>query len=183
MAEIKSAIELAMEKTKDLLTDPREREAMAIKEVEDKVKAVLRRFSEEMIGYEDAARELVKIQADEGLKRNIIVDNLVDEFDVQKNNERLLPLFHSVGIELPKPVLREIEMLNRRFREELEAREAVVRERIRNNLAEAGIRGDGIEPNLSVWREWSEEAELVGKVFTARMKELKDSIRSKNRAP
>ena len=64
MAEIKSAIELAMEKTRNLVVDSKEREAMAIKDIEDKVKAVLRRYMEEMVDDEDAAKELNKINAD-----------------------------------------------------------------------------------------------------------------------
>ena len=58
MAEIKSAIELAMEKTKNLVIDSKEREEMAVKEIEDKVKAVIRRFMEEMIDHVDS--ELVR---------------------------------------------------------------------------------------------------------------------------
>ena len=181
MAEIKSAIELAMEKTRDLVVDSKEREAMAIKELEDKVKAVLRRYMEEMIDNEDAAKELSKINADKALKRALIVDNLVDEFDVRKNNERLLSLFHFAGIDLPQSIHSELETLNKVFLEELEAREIVIRERIRNNLAESGITGRGIEPNLAAWDEWHEEVEQAGNVFKKRMEELKDKVKATSR--
>jgi hypothetical protein len=181
VAEIKSAIELAMEKTRDLVIDPEEREAMAIREIGDKVKAVLRRFAEEMTDHEDAAKELLKIQADTSLKKSVMVDNLAGEFDVQKNNERLLLLFRTAGIDLQESIRSELETLHKTFRKELEAREAVVREMIMANLAEAGIAGGAIEPNLSAWDEWHEEAGRIGKVFQERMEELKDKVRATSR--
>jgi hypothetical protein len=180
MAEIKSAIELAMEKTRNLVVDSKEREAMAIKDIEDKVKAVLRRYMEEMIDDEDAAKELNKINADPVLKRTLIVDAVVEEFDVRNNNEPLLALMYAAGLELPETLRRELEILNRTFREEVEARKMVTQERIRDNLAESGITGNGIEPNLVAWDEWREEVEKAGNAFKKRMEELKDKIKATN---
>jgi homospermidine synthase len=181
MAEIKSAIELAMEKTRDLVVDSKEREAMAIKDIEDKVKAVLRRYMEEMVDDEDAAKELNKINADLALKRTLIVDTVVEGFDVHKNNERLLALMYAAGIELPETIRSELETLNKAFREDVEARKMVIRERIRDNLAESGIAGSGIEPNLVAWDEWQEEVEKAGNAFKKRMEELKDKIKATKR--
>jgi hypothetical protein len=177
MAEIKSAIELAMEKTRNLVVDSNEREAMAIKDIEDKVKAVLRRYMEEMVDDEDAAKELNKINADPVLKRILIVDAVVEEFDVRKNNEPLLALMYAAGIDLPETMRSELETLSKTFREEVEARKMVVRGRIRDNLAGSGIAGDGIEPNLVAWNEWHEEVEQAGNAFKQRMEELKDKIK------
>jgi len=178
MAEIKSAIELAMEKTKNLVVDSEEREAMAIKEVEDKIKAVLRRYMEEMVDDEEAAKELNKINADPVLKRTLIVDAVVEEFDLRKNNERLLTLIYTAGIELPETIRSELEALNETFREEVEARKMIIQERIRDNLTQSGIGGSGIEPNLVAWDEWHEEVEKAGNAFRERMEELKDKIKA-----
>ena len=177
MAEIKSAIELAMEKTKNLVIDPKEREAMAIKEIEDKVKAVLRRFTEEMVDHEDAAKELNKIQADRIVKKTIIIDNLVEEFDVHKDNERLFALFHDAEIPLPQSIRSEFEKLHTMFREEAGTRETVARKRIRDILSGSGITGDAIEPNLDAWEEWHEEIEQTGNIFEKKIKELKDKVK------
>jgi len=180
MAEIKSAIELAMEKTRDLVVSSEEREAMAIKELEGKVKAVLRRYVEEMVDAGDATKELNKIDADKALKKAIIVDALVEEFDVHKNNERLLDLFNAAGIELPQSLRRTLEELNKAFREEVEAREMASRKRIRDDLADLGVAGSAIEPNLAAWDEWHEEIQKAGKIFTKNMEELKEKIKATN---
>ena len=181
MAEIKSAIELAMEKTRNLVVDSKEREAMAVKDIDDKVKAVLRRYREEMVDVEDAAKELNKINADPVLRRTLFVDAVVEELNVRKDNERLLVLMHTAGIELPETIRSDLETLNRTFREEVEARKMFTQERIRDNLAESGITGNGIEPNLFAWDEWHEEVEKVGNAFKKRIEELKDKIKATKR--
>jgi hypothetical protein len=182
MAEIKSAIELAMEKTKNLVIDPKEREAMAIKEIEDKVKAVLRRYTEEMIDHEDAAKELSKIQADMILKRTIIIDSLVDEFDVHKDNERLFALFHATEIDLPQAIRGEFEKLNKKFREEVGDREIVIQKRIMDILAGLDITGSAIEPNLDAWEEWHEEIRRTSNIFEKRIQELKDKAKATSKS-
>jgi hypothetical protein len=182
MAEIKSAIELAMEKTKNLVIDSKEREEMAVKEIEDKVKAVIRRFTEEMIDHEDAAKELNKIQADSALKRTIIINNLVDQFDVHKDNERLFALFHALEIDLPQTIRGEFEKLNEKFREEVGDREVAIQKRIKDILAGLDITGSAIEPNLDAWEEWHEEIKRTSNIFEKRIEELKDKVKASSKS-
>jgi hypothetical protein len=178
MAEIKSAIELAMEKTKNLVIDPKEREEMVIKEIEDRIKAVLRRYAESMIGHEDAAKELERIQSDRVLKRAIIIDNLVEEFDAHKDNKRLFDLFHALGIDLPQSIRNEFETINNKFREEMKSRETVIRKNIKDVLTELNITGSAIEPNLDAWEEWHEEVRRTNTVFGKKIEELKNKVKA-----
>jgi hypothetical protein len=182
MAEIKSAIELAMEKTKNLVIDSKEREEMAVKEIEDKVKAVIRRFTEEMIDHEDAAKELNKIQADGALKRTIIINSLVDQFDVHKDNKRLFTLFHALEIDLPQTIRGEFEKLNGKFREEVGDREMTIRKKIKDILAGLDITGSAIEPNLDAWEEWHEEIRRTSNFFEKRIEELKDKVKASSKS-
>lgn len=181
MAEIKSAIELAMEKTKNLVIDPKEREEMAVKELEAKIRAVIRRFAEEMIDHEIAAKELSKIQADSALKRAIIVHNLVDQFDVHKDNERLFALFRALEMDLPQTIRSEFEKLNVKFREEVGEREMAIRKRIKDILTGLNITGSAIEPNLDAWEEWHEEIRRTSNIFEKKIEELKDKVKSSSK--
>lgn len=178
MAEIKSAIELAMEKTRDLVVDSRERAAMAAKEVEDRIRAVLRRLMENMIDCDAAVRELGKIDADRVVKRDILVDSLVDGLDLRKSNDLLLSLFRSAGISPPESLLNELAELTEAFREEVKTREMILGQRIREELVGSGVAGTGFDINLPAWNEWHEEMEQVGKVFDARLEELKNRLKA-----
>jgi hypothetical protein len=181
MAEIKSAIELAMEKTRDLVVSSKEREEMALKDVGDKVKAVLRRYMEEMIGPDDASKELNRINGDERIKKTVITDTLVEEFELHKNNERLLALFSVAGIELSQPLKNELEKIYQAFQEEVDARKASSRKRIMDKLIDLGISGNAIELNLDAWGEWHEDLERASDVFHQNMKSLKEKVKASNR--
>ena len=57
MGEIKSAIELAMERTKNLVTDEEERRSLARQDIENKARVVLRRYLAGMAEEDVAVRE------------------------------------------------------------------------------------------------------------------------------
>lgn len=180
MAEIKSAIELAMEKTKDLVVSDKEREAMAVKELEDRVKVVLRRYVEEMIDAENASKELNRIDGDEKIKKTVITETLVEEFELHKNNERLFALFNAAGIELSQSLQNELKKLYEAFQNEVNNREVASRKRIGEMLSGIGISGDAVELNLEAWEEWHEEVAKAGDVFKKNMELLKEKVKVSN---
>ena len=182
MAEIKSAIELAMERTRGLVVSSKEREAMATKELEDKIKAVLRRYIEEMIDADNASKELKRINADEKIKKAVITETLVEEFELHKNNERLLALFNAAGIEMPQSLRDELEKLYKAFQEEVKTRGVASRKRITDRLEGIGIWGSAIELNLDAWEEWHEELEKAGDVFKKNMEAFKEKVKVSNRS-
>ncbi|NLW35527.1 hypothetical protein [Syntrophorhabdus aromaticivorans] len=178
MAEIKSAIELAMEKTKDLVVGGEERRTIATREAESKVKAVVRRYLGDMTSQEDAAREFDEIDADRRLKGSVLVETLVEEFDVKKSPERLLALFGLTGIDLEGSLRNEFATLQGQFQEEMARKEKTIRGKISDSLAFLGITGTGIEPNLAAWDEWTEGAEEAGSIFKQRIQEWKEKVRA-----
>lgn len=176
MAEIKSAIELAMEKTKNLIMDEEERRLSVLKDTENKIRATLRRYLEGMIEKDDVEKEIEEIKGDEGLKRSLLIDLLIEEFDIRSDNTRLLELFYIVNGGLQESLKKELEMLQNKFKEEMEKRGMIIRERITDRLKEMGITGDGVEPNIEEWDEWKEGHEETGAVFKKRIAEWKNKL-------
>ncbi|MCX5798281.1 MAG: hypothetical protein NTU90_01720 [Proteobacteria bacterium] len=177
MGEIKSAIELAMERTKNLVMDEEEKRTLAIKDTENKIRAILRRYLEDMVEKDDAEKELGEIRGDEALKRSLLADLLVEKFDIQHDNTRLLQLFHMINGGLEQSLKKELKMLQKQFAEEMEKREMIIRERIMDNLKETGITGSGIEPNIAEWDAWKGELEEVGNTFQRRVTEWKNRLK------
>jgi len=177
MAEIKSAIELAMEKTKNLIMDEEERRLSVLKDTENKIRATLRRYLEGMIEKkDDVKKEMEEIKGDEGLKRSLLIDLLIEEFDIRSDNTRLLELFYIVNGGLQESLKKELEMLQNKFKEEMEKRGMIIRERITGRLKEMGITGNGVEPNIEEWDEWKEGHEETGMVFKKRIAEWKNKL-------
>ncbi|MCX5812586.1 MAG: hypothetical protein NT178_08590 [Proteobacteria bacterium] len=180
MSAIKSAIELAMERTKDLVMDEEEKKSLALKETENKVKAVVRRYLKGIIDGNGVDGEMARIGADEGLKKSILMDRLIDEFDISSNNELLVELLKVIGEGLKEPFKHEMEMMQKTFLDETGKRETTVREKITNRLGEIGITGSGVEPNIQAWDEWNDSVEEAGKLFKDHIIEWKNRLKTAN---
>ncbi len=174
MAEIKSAIELAMEKTKHLVMDEKEKEEFARRGLEDKLRAVMRRFLEGMIGREELPAELEGMKAGKREKRLLLVDLILEEFDLPGDKERLFDLLELVGEEAGNGLDGDARSLKDRFREELRANAAGVRAEITKRLEHMGISGGSLEPNTEEWEEWKDTAQKTGILFKGWLHEWKN---------
>jgi hypothetical protein len=156
MAEIKSALELAMERTKNLVLDPQEKKALEEKEIGTKAAGVIRRFREGMVDRDRAARELETIPGDREVTRSVVVRMVLDEIDLAGYDEDLLFLLDSLGCRLPDASRKDLEDLKAMFLEKKVKMEKAVRERIMGKLHGLGLGGDSIQPNVEAWDEWQD---------------------------
>jgi hypothetical protein len=162
MAEIKSAIELAMERTKNLVMSDEEKKEFARKDAEDKLKAVVRRFQEGMIDAAAFARDYNEIDGTDAYKRGIIVDIVVQEFESTTERERLFSLLELLGERRGPELAEEVRLLRMWFEKELKFREGDIREKILSRLADIGISGSAVRPNLAEWEESQDAAREIG---------------------
>lgn len=176
MAEIKSAIELAMERTKSLVMDDGEKRALVRKEKEGKIRGLIRRYKDGYIEGGDLEKELDAIPGSEKGKKSILIDLIVEELDFRGNDERILSLLQIAGSYLPDTLREELNSLKLRYAEELERKELVIRERIRSKLKDKQISGDSLEINLEAWDEWKEGLEETQAVFQKRLREWKKKL-------
>jgi hypothetical protein len=176
MAEIKSAIELAMERTRNLVMDDEEKRALQAKETENRVRAILRRYCEGMIETNGAMDELDEIAGDRRFIKRVLTEALFEEIDITKDNARLLALLKTMGGSPYDSFIKDFEEIVMSFSRELETKEATIRERIENRLKEMGITGDGCEPNIKAWEEWEGAREETGRIFSGQIKEWKERL-------
>ncbi|OPY64862.1 MAG: hypothetical protein A4E57_03404 [Syntrophorhabdaceae bacterium PtaU1.Bin034] len=176
MAEIKSAIEIAMERTKNLVMDEKEKKEFAQKDLTDRLRAIERRFLEGIIEPEEFLAEYKNIQAEKSQKRRILVDLLVEEFNASVENERLFQLLEIMGDEAGGGLGDEARLLKSAFQKELEARLSGIKESILGRLSSMGISGSSIEPNVTEWDEWKNALQETGSVCRKRLYEWKDKV-------
>jgi len=180
MSGIKSAIELAMERTKGLVMDDEERKSLALKEMENKVKAVLRRYHAGIIESDGVDREMARIEGDGEKKKLILIDRLIDELDFKSKNERLINLLNVIVEDLKEFFKDEMKLMQINYFEEVERKEAKAREKITDHLREMGITGSGVEPNFQEWDEWNECVEETGRAFKGNVIEWKNRLKTAN---
>jgi hypothetical protein len=176
MAEIKSAIELAMERTKNLVMDKDEKETFARQELENRIRAILRRYLEGMIDGRDVKKEVTETTGDGPLKESLLLDLLIEEIDVAGENSKLIRLFTLIGEGLPEPLRRELNALEQKFSDQLEKQEVLVRARILDKLKGMAISGDSLDPNIEAWDSWHEAVGETRKVFKKSITEWKEKV-------
>ncbi len=176
MAEIKSAIELAMERTRNLVMDEAEKKESQRKDTENRLRAIVRRYLEGMTEEEGALQEAGEIKAEASLKKRILMELLLDELDVTSANDRLMTLLRKAGGNLPEPLMEELDGMRAAFALEMEKKADMVREEVIQRLTEMGISGDGIEPNLETWEEWGRACEETGRIFETQLGNWKERL-------
>ena len=177
MAEIKSAIELAMERTKNLVMDEEEKEKSLIRDAENRLKAIVRRFLDGAVCIDDFQNQYDKIELTEGAKRALLVDLVADGFDVGED-ARLFDLLHVADRKMDDRLKKQLDTFQRRFSEALEKKSGDVRKRILNRLKMMGITGSALEPNLVAWDEWKEAVTETKEAFRSQLQQWKDEVKA-----
>ena len=178
MAEIKSAIELAMERTKNLVMDEAEKKAFARRDFEERLRALMRRFLEGIRDGKQFLEEYRSIRAESREKGLLLVDLVLEEFPAMPQKEKAFDLLALVGGELGSGLAGKAESLEKEFEGDLEAGVPAVRERIARRLAAMGISGGGVEPNLDAWEEWQDAEKELGARFKGRLLGWREEARA-----
>jgi hypothetical protein len=173
MAEIKSTIELAMERTRHLqMTDEdrRKQEAQAFRET---VSRLAGKFIDRQIDLEKFKSELNKLGEAAGLDKAGAADEIGRRIDPAADNTALLDLIkHGLGFDTSG-----IEAELRRFRDTLHSDESRALDRIRVELAKKAISGSAVIPNLERDEEWTKKRlqmiETVKLELVAKIAQLK----------
>ena len=177
MSEIKSAIELAMERTKGFVMDEQEKEKSLIQDAGNRIRALVRRFLDSAIDIDDFKNQYDKIELKENPKRTLLVDILVNGIDVGEDVESL-DLLRVADRKLDSRLTAELKSFQREFLEALEKKRAEVRKRILKRLKSEGISGSALEPNLESWDEWSEAAAETKQAFGGRLGKWKEKVKA-----
>jgi hypothetical protein len=176
LGEIKSAIELAMERTKNLVMDDDEKREFARKNLEDKLRAAARRFLEGMITGEDFLQEYKDLPGDRIVKLDFLVSMIGDEFQTSTDSERLFSLLETIGNETGHGAMEEAQGLRAWFATELGTRGKEIRKRVMARLEEIGISGDAVEPNIPEWEESQDIAREIGGLMRSRLQKWKERL-------
>jgi hypothetical protein len=178
MGEIKSAIELAMERTKNLVMDEKEKEQSLIQEAEQKLKGLLRRFLEGSIDSGEVLAQLGKIGLPEPTKKRLLCDATVSVFDVATDSARLFELLLLLNGDIAKDLKKDLVSLQKQFSSEMDTRKTDVRKQILGRLKTAGVSGNAVEPNLEAWEEWDQAVAETRNVFKQRLERWKEKMKA-----
>ena len=162
MGEIKSTLDIVMEKTKHLTLTDEERTAQKKDEMTNKVRGLIQRCLD---GSIDVFRMKKEIEAFSGDHRNEAIELLVElcikGFDFMKDKGLLIQILEEVAQLNPDPFMEVLSS----FEDEIQKGYGRAQARLFQVLKEKGISGSAVVPHVDADQEWQKELSRMQSKF------------------
>ena len=168
MGEIKSTLDIIMEKTKDLIMTDEEKRAFQKSEVEGKIRGLLQKYLNGMMSLETLRKEINAFDENRyKMAREALIKGCMDRIDPEAENTPIFDALERLA-DIETGPLRKVQT---EFHRDLEEGRAVREKGLMERLQERGISGSAVIPNLNADPEWVQymsemEERFMGKVVS-----------------
>ncbi len=178
MGEIKSTLELAMEKTKKFAISETEREEIKKKEVLEKATRLFHQYLEGYLPLNDILKQIERMEKKTAATvREFLLSQWIDALSLDGEKERILKGVESLGQRNIDEVKQEFRRLASQYQEEKEKVEEKVKSQRREVLKKEGIYGSAVEPKLDGDELWERENEKLVHCYKTTLDEIKERLR------
>jgi len=176
MAEIKSAIELALEKTKGLSLSREEKERIKEEEMQAKAHGLVHRFLQVDFHLREVEKELAKYDpAERAQLETLIIQFLTEAIQLDHDDELIFQGIESFRGE-SKNITGKIKELMADYRKQKEKEGQRVEKDLRTKLKRQGISGSAVQPQMEGSREWEDALTQFKPTFESRLRALKEAL-------
>lgn len=174
MAEIKSTLDIVMERTRHLTLSAEERQLQALTEFKKNLAGLFLKYESSAISLNRLAEEVRSLREASGVKDEaVLVSEIAGRLDLETENENVLVLLR----ELCRVNTSKIASLLGDCREALHREKEALSDKMRKELDELrGIRGSAVVPCPESSPEWSEKRAAILNRFDAELKEELKSL-------
>ena len=178
MGEIKSTLELAMERTKKFAISEKEKEEFKQKEVLQKATSLFHRYREGGLSLNEILKQIERMEKKTAIMvKEFFLSQWIDVLSLDNDDERTLK-----GIESLKQ--RSIDGVKQKFHSLLSqylSEKEKVKEKVKVQFTEAlrrdGIYGSAVEPKLEGAELWKKENEKLDHSYKMKLEEIKEQLR------
>jgi hypothetical protein len=149
MGEIKSTLDLIMERTKNLSMSPEEKEEMKRQEWLKKARGWIQKFLDDQVDLPKLKMELVEKDPPDGWK-TLLRQELIEGLDPQGDNQKRWHLMNRLLTISLEPFLNVLSSFNHKVNESRKAQESL----FLNELSSQGLTGSAVIPNLDSHPSW-----------------------------
>lgn len=153
MAEIKSTLDLIMERTKNLTMTDEEKQNLHLKTLQGKAKGWIQRYLDGISEIRDLRRDLDANRDDRKLLTEMLRTEALNHIQPDGNNDRILQFLQNVLGEDTKPFSQLIEAFMQTMRRQMAGHITGALQ----TLEAKGVRGSAVIPNLDkdpAWQSW-----------------------------
>ena len=175
MGEIKSTLDLVMEKTKHLTLSPEEKEQQKLDEARKKIKGLIQKYLDGVLDQERFAKELAGMQETYGSMVNDLLRNeLFGGLHVGRDNKlRLILLSEICGIDTTG-LMSIFDGYNNEIQSTTQERAQTLKELLAQKRS---ISGSAVVPNIEMDKVWQTEVVAIHAKFDQRLRQEKDAVK------
>ncbi|MGD2125044.1 MAG: hypothetical protein PVG99_03120 [Desulfobacteraceae bacterium] len=162
MGEIKSTLDIIMEKTKNLTVTEEEKRAFKQQEMEGMVKGLIQKFLDGILTLDRFKIEITALQGkDKEMVDSIIGEESLARIKLEEDNEPMLKILEStIGMDTG-PIRETLDGYEGKLSLEREEHEKALLERLKKR----GISGSAVIPNIEADPEWRRHLATLQEAF------------------
>ncbi len=176
MAEIKSTLDLVMERTRNLTMTDEEKQEQALADFRTAVSGLIWKYADEILSPDQFRDELNHLeQTSEVRDMGVVLDEIAKRLHPDQDNQRLLRLVDEVcGVDATP-----IESALDNYAQTIASRSLERIEDLKRILLDSfGISGSAVLPNLDADSDWTVERQSIRESFTAELQREIDALKS-----
>lgn len=178
MGEIKSSLELAMERTKKFTISEKEKEGIKQKEVLQKATSLFHRYREGHLPLNGILKEIEKMEKKTAITvKELLFSQWIDALSLD-DDDRILKGIESLKEKNIDKVKEEFRTLLSQYQDEKEKVKEELRVRFTEVLKKDSIYGDAVVPKLEGSKLWGNENEKLIQSYKIKLEEIKEQLRS-----
>ena len=174
MGEIKSTLDLVLEKTKNLTLSSEEKETQKQKEIENRIIGMVQKYQDGILSQNQLITDYEFLKKDFNIpQNNSLIVQITQRIDPDQDSQPLLELLQ----EYCAIDTAAIEKIIENFRKEYITASQNRIERLRDDLAKQhSISGSAVLPNLDVDEKWRQKIGELRAGYEDQLNQVKDNL-------
>ena len=174
MGEIKSTLDLVLEKTKNLILSSEERKEQTQKEIEKRIKGMMQKYQDGLLSKNEMISGYEMLKKDYSLSHNdCLIIEITRRVQPDQDNQPLLELLQDCCNVDTAAIESLVENFRQVFQTALQNRLVQLKE----DLAQRHIiTGSAVLPNLDADERWRQETRKMRSGYEDQLNRIKDSL-------
>jgi hypothetical protein len=181
MGEVKSTLELVMERTKKFSISEKEKEEIKQKEMIQKATSLFHRYLEGYVSLNEILKEIERMgERGATMVKAFLLSQWINALSLEADEERILKGIESLKQQNIDEIKQKLHQLLSQYQGEKEKARKKVKIQLAEVLGREGIYGSAVEPKLEGSALWKRENEKMDHFYRIKLEEIKERLRSLN---
>jgi len=178
MGEIKSALELAMERSKKYSISDAEREKIKESEILQKAMGLFHRYKEGHFSINELTREIERMdEKTRGKVKETLSSQWVDALALDDDSRRFLDAIELMKGRGLNEIKEKFQKIIAAYQKETDQARQKMSRQLAEDLRGEGIYGDAVDPNVEGQESWKNVLDTVHRSHQGKLDKIKEALK------